>query len=139
MSDRKDGRMQADHGPAAMSPVLTNHARERAQARGVALRIVAAIFANADRSPFVGGGCRSLMITRRKLARLDDSVPPADRERMDSVVLVVDRKSNMIITVFHDYGPNARHYRRQHNGCRHRVRRKRRLRPARRYAHQHDQ
>jgi glutathione S-transferase len=43
--------------------------------------ILEAIYANADRRSFVGSGCRSLMVTRRQLARLADSIPAADRER----------------------------------------------------------
>ena len=73
--------MQADDVPAITPPILTDHARKRAQARGVPMRILEAIYSNADRSPFVGSGCRSLMVSRRQLARLDGSIPAADRER----------------------------------------------------------
>jgi hypothetical protein len=88
---------------------LTNHARERAQVRGVSMRIVEAIYANADLCPFVGSGCRSLMVSRRKLDRLADSIPAADRERMDGVVLVVDPDGEAIITVLHAHSPRGRH------------------------------
>lgn len=36
------------------SPILTKHARECAQARGIRLQILEAIYANADCSPYVG-------------------------------------------------------------------------------------
>ena len=61
------------------------------------MRILEAFYSNADRSPFVGSGYRSFMVSRRQLARLDGSIPAADRERMDCVVLVIDPKSNAII------------------------------------------
>jgi hypothetical protein len=60
------------------SPIVTNHARQRAQTRGIPLRILEAIYANADRSPFVGDGRRSLMVSRRRLARLADHIPAAE-------------------------------------------------------------
>src|SRR5437764_3160661 len=100
--------MQAEDAPEAAPPILTDHARRRAQARGVSMGILEAIYANADRSSFVGSGCRSLMVSRRQLARLADSIPAADRERMDGVVLVVDPKSNAIITVLHAHSPKGR-------------------------------
>ena len=92
--------MQTDELQAVTPLVLTDHARKRAQSRGVSLRTLEAIYASADRSPFVGGGCRSLMVSRQQLGRLADSIPPAVRERMEGVVLVVDPNSNAIITVF---------------------------------------
>ena len=113
--------MQVEDVPPAMSPILTDHARERAQVRGVPIRIVEAIYANADRSPFVGSGRRSLMVSRRQLDRLADSIPAADRERMDGVVLVVNPRSNVIITVLHAHSPNGRRYRRQRDGRRYRL------------------
>jgi hypothetical protein len=64
--------------------ILTNHARKRAQSRGLSIRILEAIYFNADRTPFVGSGRRSLMVSRRQLARLVGSIPAADRERMSS-------------------------------------------------------
>jgi hypothetical protein len=60
--------MQADDAPAVTSPILTDHARKRAQTRGIPMRILEAIYANADRTPFVGSGCRSLMVSRQHLA-----------------------------------------------------------------------
>lgn len=121
--------MPIDDAPALTPPILTDHARDRAQVRGVSMRIVEAIYAIADRSPFVGSGYRSLMVSRRKLDRLADSIPAADRERMDGVVLVVDPKSNAIITVLHAHSTNGRRYRRQRQG--------RRYRPGRRRLHWH--
>jgi hypothetical protein len=117
--------MQADDAAAVTSLILTDHARERAQARGVSMRIVEAIYANADLSPFVGSGCRSLMVSRRQLVRLAGSIPAADRERMNGVVLVVDPTSNAVITVLHAHGLSGRRYRRQRDGRPYRPRRRR--------------
>jgi hypothetical protein len=86
--------MQTDPG-IFPPPTLTDHARKRAQSRGVSMQIVEAIYAYADRSPFVGSGCRSLMVSRRELDRLADSIPAADRERMNGVVLVIDPESTV--------------------------------------------
>jgi hypothetical protein len=119
--------MQTDDAPAVTPLILTEHARERAQARGVSFRVLEAIYASADRNLFVGRGCRSLMVSRRQLARLAGSIPAADLERMDGVVLVVDPKSTAIITVLHAHSPNGRRYRRQRDGRPFRPRRRRRM------------
>ena len=112
-----------------MSPILTDHARRRAQARGIPLRIVDAIYANADRVSFVGGGRRSLMVTRRQIDRLPEAISPADRERIDGVVLVVDLQGTVVITVLHAHSSNGRWYRHHRDG--------RRYRPPRRRPHWH--
>jgi hypothetical protein len=117
--------MQADEVHSVTPLVLTDHARKRAQSRGVWLRTLEAVYANADRSPFVGGGCRSLMVTRQQLCRLADSISPADRERMEGVVLVVDPNSKAIITVLHAHSPSGRRYRRQSDGRHYRPGRRR--------------
>src|SRR5262245_22455946 len=109
------------------SLIVTNHARQRAQERGIPMRILEAIYANADRSPFVGDGRRSLMVSRRKLARLADNIPAADRERMEGVVLVVNASKGVVITVLHAHGPQGRRYRRHQNG--HHTRRRRHWHP----------
>jgi hypothetical protein len=106
-------------------PKMTDHARERAQMRGVPMRIVEAVYAHADRSPYVGDGCRSLMVSRRRLDRLAESIAAGDRERMVGVVLVVDPRSNVIITVLHGHSPNGQRYRRHRDGRRYRPRRRR--------------
>jgi hypothetical protein len=79
--------MRVEDTPAVAIPILTNHARDRLQGRGVPTRIVKAIYANADRSPFVGSGCRSLIVSRRQLDRLVHTFPrlivPATLLRQD--------------------------------------------------------
>jgi hypothetical protein len=117
--------MQIEQVPTGPSLVLTDHARVRAQARGVSMKIVEAVYANADLCPFVGGGCRSFMVSRRKLDRLADNISAADRERMDGVVLVVDPDGEAVITVLHAHSPRGRRYRRQRDGRRYRPRRRR--------------
>lgn len=61
------------------------------------------------------------MVSRRQLGHLAGSVPAADRERMDGVVLVVDRKNRIVITALHAHSPNGRRYRRQGDGHPHRY------------------
>lgn len=107
------------------SPVLTHHARQQAQSRGIPVHIVEAIYSNADRGAFVGSGCRSLMISRKRINRLSETLSPADRERMDGVVLVVDHASEVVVTVLHSHGPKSQRYRRQWYGHPHRRTRRR--------------
>jgi hypothetical protein len=52
------------------------------------------------------------MVSRRKLEALKDRIPAADRERMDGVVLVMDREIRVIVTVIHAAGAGGRRYRR---------------------------
>src|SRR5262245_7716233 len=106
-------------------PALSAHARARAKARGIPLRIVEAVYANADRSPYVGGGCRSYMVSRRKLAALAETIPAADRERMEGVILVIDPFDSVVITVLHADRCNGQRYFRQRDGRRYRPRRHR--------------
>ena len=94
-------------------PALSHHARVRAQARGVPLRIINAIFTYADRGRFVGGGRRSLIVSRRRLGRLADTIPASDRERMEGVTLIISRIGTVIITVFHACRSRGGHYRRR--------------------------
>jgi hypothetical protein len=111
------------HGESA-SPIMTGHARRRAQARGIPMRILDAIYANADRTPFVGDGRRSLMVSRRRLARLSSAIPAADRERMAGVALVVDAGTGVVITVLHVHGLHGRRYRRHLGRRRYHARRR---------------
>jgi hypothetical protein len=92
------------------------------------MRIVEAIYTNADRGPFVGDGRRSLMVSHRRLAGLAN-IPPADRERMKGVALVVDASSGVVITVLHTHGPRGRRYTRHQGGHRYQTRRSRRRHP----------
>jgi hypothetical protein len=101
---------------------LTQHARARAQTRGIPLRIVYAIYANADRRTFVGDGRRSLMVSRRQLDRLANAISPADRERMEGVILVIDQQRKTVITVLHGDRSRGQYYRRQFYGRRYRYR-----------------
>jgi hypothetical protein len=110
--------MHANDAQGVTPLILTDHARKRVQSRGISIRILEVVYVNAHRSPFVGSVCRSLTVSRRRPARLADSIPAADRERMVGVVLVVDPKSNEIITVLHGHSPSGRRYRRQCDGRR---------------------
>jgi hypothetical protein len=96
------------------SPRLSRHARVRAQARGIPLHIINAILAYAGRPRFVGEGRRALMVSRRRLDALADAIPAADRERMEGVILVINRTAEVIVTVLHAYSSRGRRYR-QHS------------------------
>lgn len=100
----------------------TDHALKRAQSRGVSIRIAEAVCRNADRYPYVGGGCRSFFVTRQQLARLADRVPAVDRERMDGVVLIMDPNTNTVISVLHPDSRCTRRYWRGRTGRRFRPR-----------------
>jgi hypothetical protein len=93
-----------------MSANLTTHASERAKVRGIPMRIVEAIYNNADWSVSVGKGCQALTVSRKQLDQLTEVIPAADRERMKNIALVTDAFSNSIITVLHIRSRKARHY-----------------------------
>jgi hypothetical protein len=100
--------------PSAAGFHPTNHALSRAQQRGVSVRIINAIVAFADIRPWVGSGCRSLMISRRRLAHLPDGIlSAAERERAAGVAVVLDASNGSVITVIHTAGRRAARYRRQ--------------------------
>lgn len=96
--------------------VFTRHAERRAKARGVPLRIVSAICANADRRSHVGGGCLSLMVSKSELESLAGLIPAEDRERMQGVAVVVDPATETVVTVLHMRGRRGARYRRQRSG-----------------------
>lgn len=93
--------------------VFTRHAERRAKARGLPLRIVSAICANADRRTHVGGGCLSLMVSKSELLALEGIIPAVDRERMQGVAVVVDTATETVVTVLHMRGRRGARYRRQ--------------------------
>jgi hypothetical protein len=101
------------------APRLSRHARVRAQARGIPLHVIEAILAHADRRCFIDGGRRALMVSRRHLDGLAEAVPAAARERMEGIILVINRTGEVIVTVLHAYSPRGRHYRRHGRGRRH--------------------
>lgn len=97
-------------GADGMLANLTTHASERAKMRGIPIRIVDAVYINADRSVPVGKGCHALTVSRKQLNQLSDDIQPADRERMEKVALVTDAFGNTIVTVLHIRGRKGRHY-----------------------------
>ncbi len=80
---------------------LSNHASARMQQRGVNLRALGFVLDNADKSEFVGSGCREQWISRRHLSML--RLRGADGhliERAAGVSIVISN-DDMIVTVFH--------------------------------------
>ena len=104
-------------------PVLTNHARCQAQVRGIPLHVIESIYRHADSGAFVGSGCRSLMVSKRRIGELAGVICLGERERMAGVILVIDHEANVVITVMHSYGSKSQRYRRQRHGHPHRSRR----------------
>ena len=91
---------------------FSGHARLRAQKRGVCTTTVDHILRHADRRKWVGSGCQSYSISRRRLAALGrDEMPPQLRDRADGVAIVVDEAEGIIITVLHMDGRRGRRYR----------------------------
>ncbi len=98
-----------------MSLDLSCHAAVRSQARGVPLDLVEAILDYADRTVPVGGGCESLSISRKGLGRIPSHImPPAARDRLANLAVIVDGSSERVVTVMHMHGRQARRYRRSY-------------------------
>ena len=92
---------------------MTDHARARAQQRGVAIHIVGTVIGHADIRVWVGGGCRSFMISRRRLAKLPFEVlSPAEREQAAGVAVMLDPAERVVVTVIHVNSRRAARYRR---------------------------
>lgn len=99
--------------PSALPVRMTDHALSRAQQRGVSSRIITAVMAHADIRPWVGSGCRSHMISRRRLSELPDEVlSPSEKERASGVAVVTDLADRVVVTVLHANGRRAARYRR---------------------------
>jgi hypothetical protein len=100
---REYGSMQVEDVPPATSPILTDHARERAQVRGVPIRIVEAIYANADRSPFVGSGpvrtVGMFTVMIALLLGLTTSTTPSMRSRSAAGMVSANRSSCRRLTM----------------------------------------
>jgi hypothetical protein len=97
--------------PAPSQPHVTQHARSRAQQRGVSHATIETILTFADREIVVGGGLRSRFVSRARLRRLAGIVlPPSECERADGVVLVIDEGENTVISVVKPRGRRGQRY-----------------------------
>jgi len=80
---------------------LSNHASTRMQQRGVSTRVVEFVLWNADKSEFVGSGCREKWISRHRLSalrRTGADCQLVDRAKGISAVISID---DLVVTVFH--------------------------------------
>jgi hypothetical protein len=94
---------------------LTDHAKCRAQQRGVTLDTLNFVISHSDIWLHAGEGCRSARISHKQLGELSQEGLPASLiERATNVVVVVDPVSGSIVTVLHDHGSRSgRKYRTQ--------------------------
>ena len=103
----------------AVSPSLfSSHAEMRMRQRGLdreAAELVATLF---DRRAHVGRGLESRWVSRARARRLRRAgLPAALVERMRRILLVVEPRSGIVVTVLHAAAVRARRYRRGIRGA----------------------
>lgn len=97
-----------------LANVLSNHAKTRANQRGIYHEMMEAVLRHADHEVPVGDGCYALQLSRRQLrdpklkARIGSSF-----HRLSGLVLICSSGTGEIVTVMRESGPAARRYRRQ--------------------------
>jgi len=96
------------------------HALRRCQQRGISQQIVNTILVHADLRVWVGNGCQSLLVSRRRLAELvPDELEPGEAGRLGGVCVVQDVATGEVVTVLRLAGRSGRRYRKQHRCRRH--------------------
>jgi hypothetical protein len=115
---------------------FTDHARRRAQQRGIKLDTIKFILRHADIRLHAGEGSKSLRISQREFVRLaQDGATASLVDRSRSVVVVVNPHEMTVVTVLHDHGSSAgRCYRSQWPTRSEKSRRLRRSRAAGHFA-----
>jgi hypothetical protein len=80
---------------------FTEHADVRAQQRGIKKSVMNFILKEADVDLPAGRGCRSLLVSQKKLKILisENKVQPKFADRVNGVVLI--EHENELITLFH--------------------------------------
>jgi hypothetical protein len=92
---------------------MTDHALSRSQQRGISARTITTVIDYADIRPWVGSGCRSHMISRRRLSELPNEVlSPSEKEKVAGVAVVIDPADRVVVTVLHADSRCAARYRR---------------------------
>lgn len=81
------------------------------QQRGVPHAVIDLICKHGDREKHVGGGCRSLSISRNKSARLIKAGIPAQSVEKAKDVVLVEGSDGQIVTIMHVTGRGGRRYR----------------------------
>ena len=94
---------------------MTNHARCRAQQRGVTHDTLNFVITHSDVWLHAGEGSKSTRISNRRLGELSrEGYPGTLIERATNVVVIVDPLCGSVITVLHDQGSKkSRKYRTQ--------------------------
>ena len=88
---------------------LTQHAILRAQQRGVPHHLIDTLLENADIDAPVGGSCRLLRVSRRRL--LDQSLR-GEADRLSRLAVVWSDHTSSIVTIVHHFrGRAGRRYR----------------------------
>lgn len=93
--------------------ILSRHARQRSQQRGIPWRLIANVLDHHDRDSSVGNDCRVLRVSRnaaRDFATTGGD--PQTAERLQSIAVVWSDRTGRVVTVIHDGSkPAARRYR----------------------------
>lgn len=93
--------------------IISRHAFQRSQQRGVPLSLLQNILDYHDHDPEVGDDCRVLRVSRNAARAF--AAQGGDRqvaERLPSIAVVWSDKTNRVVTVIHDTGNRAaRRYR----------------------------
>lgn len=93
--------------------IISRHARQRSQQRGIPLSLVEKIVDYHDRDAAVGDDCRVLRVSRK--AARTFAATSGDRqtaERLPDIAVVWSDKTGRVVTVIHDGGNRAaRRYR----------------------------
>jgi hypothetical protein len=95
---------------------LSNHASVRMQQRGVNPRALGFILENADKSEFVGSGCREQWISRRRLTALRRTHTDRRLIERSSGVAVVVSEDGVIVTIYHKTN-RMRHKKNKQHSC----------------------
>ena len=79
----------------------TSHAQARVQQRGIKKEVIDFILMEADQDKPAGRGCRSLFVSKRKLAKLvkNNELMPKFASRVSGVVIV--EAEDEIVTIYH--------------------------------------
>lgn len=80
---------------------FTSHAQARVQQRGIKKEVIDFILMEADQDKPAGRGCRSLFVSKRKLAKLvkNNELMPKFASRVSGVVIV--EAEDEIVTIYH--------------------------------------
>ena len=93
---------------------LSNHASARMQQRGINSRALGFILDNADKSEFVGSGCREQWISRRHLTKLRRRGADGHLAERAAGISIVVSSDERVVTVFHKTGRTRHKKNKQH-------------------------